>query len=101
MHDAGPNNTSVSKSVVRIHLLEFDGPTSKMRASTDITERESMTNDVENIIKEEKDRIKADEILKNFFQHEIKKRTDDRSSLKDNFEEATIELEQATLHSIL
>ena len=85
----------MSKSVVRIHLLDFGGPTLTTRPSTDLVDRESMATDIEKfdkMVKEEKDKKKADELLKNFLQGELKKKNGDKNSFKDDLEEPEIEL---------
>lgn len=81
--------------MVRIHLLDFGGPTLTTRPSTDLVDRESMATDIEKfdkMVKEEKDKKKADELLKNFLQGELKKKNGDKNSFKDDLEEPEIEL---------
>lgn len=54
-----------------------------------------MATDIEKfdkMVKEEKDKKKADELLKNFLQGELKKKNGDKNSFKDDLEEPEIEL---------
>lgn len=80
----------MGKSVVRINLLDIGGPSITNRASM-----ESPNLDIEKMMKEENDKRKAEEILRNFLQSESKLRMKGDKAVLNNFDElqSVVELE--------